>query len=40
MKAIRWVGRAASHALAQFLVLIIFALDRAGRVFTGKEDLS
>ena len=40
MKALCWIGRAASHTLAQVLVLIIFALDRLARIFTGKEELS
>ena len=40
MKALCWIGRAASHALAQVAILGIFALDRAARVFTGKEELS
>lgn len=34
MKALCWIGRAASHTLAQVLVLIIFALDRLARIFT------
>ena len=40
MKALCWIGRAASHALEQVLVLLIFALDRLARIFTGKEELS
>ena len=40
MKALCWVGRVIGHVLVQVAVLGIFALDRAARVFTGKEELS
>jgi len=40
VKALCWMGRVIGHVLAQVAVLGIFALDRAARVFTGKEELS
>lgn len=35
-----WTGRVIGHIAAQVAILGIFALDRAARVFTGKEELS
>lgn len=40
MKALCWTGRVIGHIAAQVAILGIFALDRAARVFTGKEGLS